>query len=34
MAIGSKKVEFMRAVFAKFGFFTEIQLLGKILRLR
>ena len=34
MAIGSKKVGSIRAVSANFDFFTEIQLQGKIVRLR
>ena len=34
MASGSKKVESIRAVSANFDFFTEIQLQGKIVRLR
>ena len=34
MAIGSKKVESIRAVLANFDFFMEIQLRGKIVKLR
>ena len=34
MAIGSKKVESIRAVLANFDFFLEIQLRGKIVKLR